>query len=283
MPPKSLDWDDETLMRCLGYLANPDIGTSIEVEIPNERREEFENRYIKATGKEITLPGNKRPYYVWPPGSNKFGIECRVYFSPTAECPQELKEISTSGRGQTQESRINRVELVFRMFEYGFDFDEFDLSDIVARTFRHRDSFREGYELIPGSPKIDLYCQVPKKSIGIRPTHRKVSYEQAPMGQAYTYILHYNELPVWKIGYTSNLRQRIDEINQHLPWEYTGINWTLEYCSELESSDSAYEKEQLLLNKLDRFRGHGERVFCTREIIEKAWRSTFQTKNSLDH
>ena len=271
MASRSLDWKTATLMRCLGYLANPEVGTRIEVELKFEARKKFEADYFKLTGKRINLPGDQRPYYVWSQGSNKYGREFRVHYSPTDNSPPELKEITTSGRSNLAKSRINRVNLVLKMFKYGFDFGEPNITSILEKTKQYREDFRTGYELIPSSTPIELYERVPKKTISIPPTYGTTTHVRTPREHSYTYILHYNDSTIWKIGYTDDLEQRIGDINKHLPWEYTDVKWNLEYFQEWENSNNAFKMEQLMLEKLANHRGEGERVCCTREMLETTW------------
>ncbi len=280
MATKSLGWNTATLMRCLGYLANPEAGTSIEVELKFEARAQFESDYFNLTGKKISLPGNKRPYYVWPQGSNKYGRQFRIYYFPTDNSPSELREITTGGRSELAKSRINRVSLVLEMLKYGFDFGEPNVASIVEKTRQYHKDFRTGYELIPSSTPIELYERVPKKTVGIPPTYGTTTHVRTPRDHSYTYILHYDDSTIWKIGYTDDLEQRIGDINKHLPWEYTNVKWNLEYFQKWENSNDAFKMEQLMLEKLANHRGEGERVCCTRDMLEKTWENILKELES---
>ena len=105
-----LNWDDETLLHCLGYLANPILSTRIEFEVPLLKRVEFELKYRELTGQELYLDGKHPPYYVVPKNKSKFGIQGRIYFEPKDQIPPAISEIVKSAR-RANERRINRTEL----------------------------------------------------------------------------------------------------------------------------------------------------------------------------
>lgn len=75
----------------VGYLANPNRITNIEVEMPQSRQPRFIIEYAQMTN-NFPLPNNinTAPYYVYPPGTNKYGLEIRAYFSSNNNIPQIL-------------------------------------------------------------------------------------------------------------------------------------------------------------------------------------------------
>lgn len=270
MPTKPLNWQESTLMMCLGYLANPNVNTHIEVELHPKQRKKFESAYRSLTGKPLKYPGDKKPYYVWGPNANKYGGEFRVYYEPGKECPSQLRDITVSARGPAGKKRINRKELVIEMFKYGFDFGKNDIDLIFNRILGYRNEFRLGYDLVP-NPQCKLLKNVTKKSIGPPPSFGKRTYVRTPANRSYTYVFHYSNLTIWKIGYSDDLENRLQEINTHLPKEYTGDEWTLENYQEWPTADDAYNMEQTLLELLKDYRGDGERVFCPRELLMEMW------------
>lgn len=75
----------------VGYLANPVRQTNIEVEMPHRRQVSFTVEYETLTN-SFPLPSNTEtaPYYVWRPGTNKYGLEARAYFHSNDNIPQSL-------------------------------------------------------------------------------------------------------------------------------------------------------------------------------------------------
>jgi len=59
------------------YGFNAAADTFLEAEVSNARTAAFENRYLAATGANVT-PGNPSKYQLQP---NKWGAECRIYFN----------------------------------------------------------------------------------------------------------------------------------------------------------------------------------------------------------
>ena len=105
------------------YLARPEVETEIHAELPHEHRTRFVSRH-KSTTQGYPLPrrSDGEPFYVWPPDSNKYGMELRIYFKKSPPIPPIIKSLySTSKWFARRESfRINYTELVFQLFECGF-------------------------------------------------------------------------------------------------------------------------------------------------------------------
>ncbi len=107
---------------CLGYLANPQRITRLDVELPERKRRSFEGRYENITG-TIPIPDNNN-YYVWSDDKNKWGIEMRLYFIQNDNIPDPLRDLavsSTYGRPEyiQYNARINNNDFIWRLIEHG--------------------------------------------------------------------------------------------------------------------------------------------------------------------
>lgn len=118
---------EQELFINIGYLANPMRHTIIEIELPLTQRQRFENKYAQLT-RNYPLPINSgaRPYYIWPPGTNKWGIETRAYFISNENLPESLfdvlepRKILNRPGYEIWKRRISRKKIIYKLFEFGF-------------------------------------------------------------------------------------------------------------------------------------------------------------------
>lgn len=111
----------------VGYLANPSRNTNIEVEMPQKRQTSFIKQYAQMTN-NFPLPNDtdKAPYYVWPQGTNKYGLEIRAYFYSNNNIPQILISALEPRGFQNRPGynnwnrRISRKKNLFPLLETGF-------------------------------------------------------------------------------------------------------------------------------------------------------------------
>lgn len=86
-----------------------------------------------------------------------------------------------------------------------------------------------------------------------------------------TYLMRYGNTDCWKIGHTKNVKERLAEINRHVPHELTGVKWTLTRTQQWPDEEGAYKMEQKLFNLVTIYRTEGERVRCSEKILHDAW------------
>jgi hypothetical protein len=140
----------------LGYLANPIRDALIEVELSEKDRARFEGNYSTLT-QNFPLPPNSdtSPYYVWPSGANKWGIEARAYFISNNNLPQSLSDILEPRRFQNRpgydnwKRRISTKDFIYKLFEFGFTLgkpqDENRIRGFISSVFIN--DFNYGYNL----------------------------------------------------------------------------------------------------------------------------------------
>jgi len=111
------------LFECLGYLAAPQRRTRIDIELPERKRQEFEQKYEQLTG---NIPHRDNQfYYVWPDTANKWGIEMRLYFIENNNLPDPLRRLRVSSTYYREEyrhynARINKNDFIWQLIEHGF-------------------------------------------------------------------------------------------------------------------------------------------------------------------
>ena len=89
--------------------------------------------------------------------------------------------------------------------------------------------------------------------------------------QAWTYAARFGTSPIWKIGYASNLENRLQDLNTHVPVEHLEEEWSIGWCHEWPSAERAKEMEQRVLIILNDKRTQGERCRCNEKELEEAW------------
>ncbi len=94
--------------------------------------------------------------------------------------------------------------------------------------------------------------------------------------EASTYAFRFAAKNVWKIGWAHDTVERLRDLNTHVPSEVLdnqrwGGGWTQKWAS----AEQAYAMEQRVLAMFGEDRKYGERVHCTQEQIESAWRKAW--------
>lgn len=95
----------------------------IEVEMPYASKTSFDSNYQRITGLSVPLESDVFPYYVWPIGTNKWGVELRVYFLSGDAMPMSLRGIITENSRKGYEHfncRINNNKIIWELFANGF-------------------------------------------------------------------------------------------------------------------------------------------------------------------
>ena len=117
---KLLDQDDLYIVAT--YFAQPEVQTEIHAEIPKRRQSEFENDYHTITGLDLPNIIGREPYYVWPEGTNKQGIQLRIYFNPISPIPPQVDDLRSNSTwvAKKNKHRINHTNLVIQLFKCGF-------------------------------------------------------------------------------------------------------------------------------------------------------------------
>jgi T5orf172 domain-containing protein len=80
---------------------------------------------------------------------------------------------------------------------------------------------------------------------------------------AFTYSLRFGSLNIWKIGYAIDVKERLKQVNWHIPPEAVPERWGIKFQQQWSSEPDAYAMEQRVLKVLSNHRTEGERVSCT--------------------
>lgn len=119
--------------------------------------------------------------------------------------------------------------------------------------------------------QLDVALRRGVPTIGVVPTAWQ-SKQQRILGDAsVTYALQFSKFDCWKIGWTTDLRKRLSEINRHIPVEVLKHEWKPVLQQKWPDENLAFEMEQRVLNALEKHRTIGERLHCRKQELESAW------------
>jgi hypothetical protein len=94
---------------------------------------------------------------------------------------------------------------------------------------------------------------------------------RAPKPEAWTYAARFGDTPIWKIGHATDLRNRIAQLNAHVPVEWLQQEWKIFFLEGWKSQEHALNMEQAVLDALAQCPIERERVRCSPEILRSAW------------
>ena len=126
---------------------------------------------------------------------------------------------------------------------------------------------------LPSFPKMDEARRLIEALAPTRgPTPTSASYGvRTTQKAAFTYCFRFGAHDVWKIGWADDVRERLREVNRHVPNEVTGTAWTVALHQGWDDQRRAHQMEQRLFELLERFRTTGERVSCPQKELQRAW------------
>ncbi len=100
-------------------------------------------------------------------------------------------------------------------------------------------------------------------------------------GAGWVYSARFGNRDIWKIGQTNDVRNRLAELNKHIPHEVLGERWTVFLTHELATTALAYAMEQRVLAGLATHRTVGERVQCSEAQLVHIWENAIEPQESL--
>lgn len=116
-----------------------------------------------------------------------------------------------------------------------------------------------------------LNSNVSGPTTGVTPSDGTWSVSQTADTPAFVYALRFGNHGIWKVGWTVNVRRRLKRINDYIPHEVVKDHWICVYQEPVPSRSRAFDMEQFLLNALEKYRTHGERVNCSEKTFAAAW------------
>ncbi len=91
--------------------------------------------------------------------------------------------------------------------------------------------------------------------------------------RAFTYAFRFGKTDVWKIGHAIDVKDRLKQVNCHIPTEVISELWAPIYTQPWPDEVAAHAMEQRVLGALSSKRTSGERVRCPESVVWDAWKS----------
>lgn len=112
-----------------------------------------------------------------------------------------------------------------------------------------------------------------RPTTGPRPTDATYSVTRSAQDTSWTYALRYGKRNMFKVGHTTNVGERLDAINQHIPIELGVERWEPMLQQKWETANKAYDMEQRVFALLSGKRSGYERIQCSEKELNSAWQA----------
>lgn len=110
-----------------------------------------------------------------------------------------------------------------------------------------------------------------RPTTGPTPTDWSGTVTRSAHAEAWTYALRFGRRTLWKVGHTQDVDQRLRDVNEHVPYEETGENWSLALKQRWPDSIAAHAMEQRVFRALSSQRTTGERIRCSEAQMLSTW------------
>jgi hypothetical protein len=111
-----------------------------------------------------------------------------------------------------------------------------------------------------------------RPSRGIVPSSGSYEVHKEQKEEAFVYLMRFGKRDVWKLGYSTRLKERRDELNKHIPSKVTGEEWSIYRQQPTSSPQDAFALEQTLIQAITSYSLGGEMFQCPEKIIADLWR-----------
>lgn len=126
-------------------------------------------------------------------------------------------------------------------------------------------------ETIRNLRNLEIALNKGKPTTGVIPSSWIKTTERILGNPSITYAARFGKTKCYKIGHTTDIKQRLGELNKHVPHEILNEEWKITYKQGWPDEITAYNMEQNVLNSLTTYRTEGERVLCDENVLSIAW------------
>lgn len=116
----------------------------------------------------------------------------------------------------------------------------------------------------------------PGGTMGPVPSSFSTTMVRDTFREACTYAYQFGNKNVWKVGWAHDPVERLADLNKHVPHEILDQKWGRGWTQKWASAEQAYAMEQRVLRSFANEDLYGERVHCTKEQLEAAWRKAWK-------
>jgi hypothetical protein len=110
-----------------------------------------------------------------------------------------------------------------------------------------------------------------RPTTGPTPSDATYEVERSAQETSWTYAMRFGTTNIWKVGHTTSVKSREDEVNKHIPFEIGIAKWKAEMTQKWPDAVTAYAMEQKVFELLKARRTTGERVQCSVSELGTAW------------
>jgi len=121
--------------------------------------------------------------------------------------------------------------------------------------------------------RLNVALSRPSPTTGVFPSAWKSLVERQLGKRASTYLLRFGKSNCWKVGWALEPKERLSDINKHVPHEVIDQKWNLHMWQPWPDEKMAFDMEQRVLKGATKFRSTGERMLCSQQEIESIWTS----------
>lgn len=127
--------------------------------------------------------------------------------------------------------------------------------------------------MLPALAKMRRLNEFFRPTTGPRPTDATYSVTRSAQDTSWTYALRYGKRNMFKVGHTTNVQERRDAINQHIPLELGVEIWEPALQQKWDTATKAYDMEQRVFALLSGKRSGYERIQCSEKELNSAWQA----------
>jgi hypothetical protein len=127
--------------------------------------------------------------------------------------------------------------------------------------------------MLPALAKMRRLNEFFRPTTGPRPTDATYSVTRSAQDTSWTYALRYGKRNMFKVGHTTNVQDRRDAINQHIPVELGVEIWEPALQQKWDTATKAYDMEQRVFALLSGKRSGYERIQCSEKELNSAWQA----------
>jgi hypothetical protein len=127
---------------------------------------------------------------------------------------------------------------------------------------------------LPPIPQLESMKRINnllRPTTGPKPTDANYEVERSAQEQSWTYAMRFGTTNIWKVGHSTSVKGREDEVNKHIPFEIGIEKWKVELQQKWPDAVTAHAMEQKIFDILKTKRTTGERINCTQSELGTAW------------
>jgi hypothetical protein len=120
---------------------------------------------------------------------------------------------------------------------------------------------------------LDKALRAIRPTTGPAPTSWNGTSGREVHRRAFTHAFRFAKTDIWKIGHAVDVKERLRQVNWHIPPEAVRETWGVVFQQQWSSEVDAHSMEQRVLVALRAHRTTAERVRCSEATLWAAWQT----------